>query len=282
MNLESNFTVSAILARCLVEPQFHRTLSSDPQGVLRGYGLTGDLRSSFGRFEFEKLELFGGLITQTQHNFLWESFPYSRALMKRYGIELFIFSSYRRTVSRRAGLSNQERTREFTDFLRHFLMTVKDKHSHPGLFEILKHERLQWELQQITETHSPKAKTIAREIPSRSLDVDRLIPDFPAYVRFEEYRYDPMEIVSAMESRDFDLSRLKPRLRGFLYRLDHSTSKLSVFQTTSAACRLFQKVDGRRSVGSILRASTSKRPKRELRRYFESACASDLIELRSS
>jgi hypothetical protein len=281
MEFESNSTVTAILARCLVEPEFQRRLSGDTCGTLHDYDLSRELRSSFARFEFSKLELFGALITQTQHNFLWETFPCARALMKRYGIELSVFRAYRQHTEPRPAqpLSRQMKIEQFTTYLKEFLLGAKDKR-YPGLLEILTHERCQWELQGMAAGQATKTDEVLRALPRRAREFDRMIPTLPSTVRLAEYRYNPLEIATALETKNFDPARLKRRRTRLFYRLDPAMCQLSVLEATPAVWRVFQKVDGKRSAGTIMRAAASRRPKRELRHYFEAAYEGGLIDLR--
>lgn len=281
MRLASNRAVTAVLARCLLGPEFQQAVSRDPRAALREYRLSHDARSSFVRFEFDKLKSFGGLITQTQHNFLWETFPYSRALMKYYAIELSVFSSYRQlTELRKAGPSRQEKIEGFTDYLKEFLLARRDGKPYAGLLEILLDERIRWELHEKVAMRSVRTQSPPPALTGYSRELDRLIPEFPKNVRCAEYRIDPLRIGAALERRDFDPARLKPRLTRLVYRMDPATGQLSVFRATAAAWNLFQGIDGRRNVAVILRASTLNRPKSELRGYFESAYLGRLIKLR--
>lgn len=280
MTCETNSAVTTILARCLLEPEFHRKLSQDPKGTLRGSGLSREVCSSFSEFEFAKLQLFGGLITQTQHNFLWETFPLSRALLKHYGMEVSIFSSYRQRtgLAQRVGLSRSEKIRQFVGYLREFLKDTPNTQSCPGLLDVLTHESICWDLQETSPSLYANIDTLV--IPQGARKFDRFVPSIPKTVRLAQYKYDPLEIGSALDRKVFEPSRLKLRRARLFYRMDPTTYELAVFKVTSAAWQLFMKLDGNRTVGSILTGMTSKRPRREMRGYLQSAYERGLIELR--
>jgi len=281
MSLGSNRAVAAVLARCLLEPEFQQAVSGDPRTALKKYRLSEDARSSFDRFEFEKLKSFGGLITQTQHNFLWETFPNSRSLMKHYGIEVSVFGSYRQRTQLSTELSRQAKIVKFTDYLREFLLAGPNGQRCTGLLEMLLDERIRWELQELAK-RSPRRKSRQPRLTADSRELDRLIPEFPKNVRSAEYRFDPLRLSAALQRRAFEPAHLNARVTRLIYRVDLATGQLSVFRATATAWKLFQLIDGRRSVAAILRASTLNFPRSELRRYFESAYFAGLIKLRRS
>jgi|GEM_PF-2514225 len=282
MSGESNSVVTSILARCLVDPQFQRRLSRDVFGTLQNYSLSENTLSSLTRFEFRKLDLFGGLITQTQHNFLWESFPYSRALLKHYGIELHVFSAYRRQLPQgRTDFPRKKKIERFTRYLKGFLQGAVAERNYPGLVDVLAHERTRWELQQTRIRRQVKPRTGLPNLLLPARQFDQLTPVVPDNVRFARYRYDPIELGSALEKKCFGTFQLKPKLTQLVYRTDPATGQVSVFKTNSTVWHLFIKVNGNRRIGSILRATTSQRPKGLLRRYFEEACKTGMIQLRS-
>src|ERR1017187_5761123 len=114
-----NSLVSSILARCLSDSDFRHTLSATPQSILAKFALNDDLIHQFSNLDHRAIECFGGLITQTQHNFLWESYPYTKALMKRYAADLVIFTDYRQALSSKAPvkLTREQKIDRFVDFL---------------------------------------------------------------------------------------------------------------------------------------------------------------------
>lgn len=275
----ANSTVSTILARCLTEPAFAVKVSEDPATTLRNYQMAPPLRLAFGQFEFSKLQLFGALITQTQHNFLWETFPYSRELLKYFGIELSSFKSYRERPEFEAtvGLPRKAKIDAFTNYLRQSL-TGANGQRYPGLLEVLTHERISWELNETSIDRHANDPATTRAFPRRAREIDRLIPRFPKTVRFAEHRYNPIKIINALKNHEFEPQRLRVRTVRLFYRIDLTVTQLSVFEANATVWQLFKRVNGERSLGSIVAAVAAKHPNHEMRRYFESAWEGGLIE----
>src|SRR6267154_5764364 len=138
--------VESILARSLVEPDFLEALIVDPKGSLSSYSLDETAKGEFLNADFARIRAFSGFISKVQHNYLWESFPATRKLLTFFGVEIDLFSRYRRIQlsQRRKGEERRESILRFIEFLE---VELKSKRGWQFrlMLELLKHERVTWE-----------------------------------------------------------------------------------------------------------------------------------------
>lgn len=239
-----NSTVSSLLARCLSDGEFRRSLSECPQKTLAAYTLDNSLVQQFSALDHRAVECFGGLITQTQHNFLWESYPSTRALMKRYAAELSIFADYRQTLSRKkpAQLTREQKTDRFIDYLMKYLSGNR-RARFPGLFEVATHEH---NIRAIAQSLS--ATTLNRTAPDLQADsFDQLVPRYTGEIRLATYRCDPVKTINALQTSGTGVPAIPASRTRLVYLPDVISSAVRVLKVGASALALLRHVDGTRT-----------------------------------
>jgi len=108
--------VNTIVARCLLEPGYLERFERDPRAEVAHLDLDESARHELSSLDCRRVRRFGGFISKVQHNDLWDSFPYTRALLKLYGAELDTFAAYRGQhleLVRAGRPSRERRTKSF-------------------------------------------------------------------------------------------------------------------------------------------------------------------------
>jgi hypothetical protein len=284
--MESNGAVQAIIARCLSDSTFQQSVSEDTAKTLLPYGFGREAVSEFERVDYRRLECFGGLITQTQHNFLWESFPITRALLKHSNLEIPFFSKYRRhcQAATLGPLSRAEKIERVVKYLRESFASDPDPDL-ATLYVIATHEFIIWDLQRHIESDGRIDVAPPQHRGNCSAHrFDRLIPYRPVGMRLEAYRYDPMQIAAKVQSGQIVQGRLRRRSSYVGYFIDRAGSQLHIVALNRTAWRLLRECSGTRSVRSVLRRMEERdgraQSRLELRRLLECAWESGLIGMR--
>ncbi|HEU5322897.1 MAG TPA: hypothetical protein VFX28_18980, partial [Methylomirabilota bacterium] len=95
--------------------------------------------------------------------------------------------------------------------------------------------------------------------------------------------HDPADVIAALARGAFDPRRLRRRRLYRVYRLDPGTRELRVAQAPRAAWLLLREVDGRRTVGAILRERRpprAARPGRAARALLAAAWQAGFVQFR--
>ena len=279
--------INSILARCLLDSAFLEQLSQNPDTALRAYGLDARTYADFLEADIARIRSFAGFIAKVQHNHLFEAFPNTRALLKFYGLELRVFTEYleihqQNRTSRR--LSRDQRTEVFLEFLRDYISNLADSEC-PGLPDVLSHEQAIWEIKRfLANKELPQPPTPGSEIVS--LESERLadvVPSVNGIVRPIAYRYDPVEVISALQQKRFDPKQLSVCRKMMCYWGNAETYQLRVFEVNSAVAALLALVDGYRSVADIVRHLTdeigSVVPISSFLPFFESAVQQGILTI---
>ena len=158
--------VEAIVARCLVEPAFLEAVRADAAGALAAYALDDVDRAAFRSADLGRLRQFSGFIGKVQHNFLWESFPATRRLLRRHGIELEVFARYRglQLAPQARAATQDEKIRRFLSFLEDDLA---GSGRYPALHMVMRHERALWEIRQAALAPARAGKAVGRRAFAR-------------------------------------------------------------------------------------------------------------------
>jgi hypothetical protein len=273
--------VDSILARCMLDAEFLAAVSADPERALEGYDLDERSRSDFTRLDFGRVRQFAGFITKVQHNHLWESIPFTRALLKHYGLEIAAFSAYHGTHLRlRAeGASRQEKSDAFFDFLDRYASETARR----GLRDILRHERLELELRQAgapLEGSEPAACLDARPAGPFRLAV----PAVRGVLRLGRFEFSPLAVASSLVDGTFREELLERRPHCLAYWVEPGSGTLRILEVDELTGALLEEVDGRRSVRTVVRRALRKVAAAagvaELRPIFEAAADRGLLRLR--
>ena len=275
--------VEAIVARCLVEPAFLEAVRADSAAALAAYALADADRAAFQTADLGRLRHFSGFIGKVQHNFLWESFPATRRLLRRHGIELEVFARYRglqlAPESRSAG--QNEKIRRFLSFLEDYLA---GSGRYPSLQAVMRHERAIWEIRQAAAAPSSRAEGLQTESLARLpwREFSRLVPCVDGVLRIETFDCDPVALTDRVLA-DAPPRRLRRRARLLVYWTDRSAAQLRTLTVETLPALLLSQVNGRRPVGSIVasirRHSLAAAPPSAFRPFFEDAVGEGLISL---
>jgi hypothetical protein len=275
---------SAIVARCLLDPAFLARLTANRAAALEGCALDDKSYTDFAQLDLQKVRSFGGFITKVQHNYLWDSFPYVRTLMKLYGIEIEVFAGYRQQhlqlVAARA--SRVERISTFLAYLRSYL-GAEDGSRWLGLRDMVEHERMEWEIRGLLTDPSLRV-TAPTGIDTSALGwpvLESLVPA-PSIVRCSHFTYDPRSIVAELASGRFPSDELMQAPRWLAYCAD-GAGRVRVLELDDVSVILLSEVDGRRTIGSIVdrvrqQLSPLARPS-ELRAFFDAGFRAGLLLL---
>jgi hypothetical protein len=249
--------VNAILARCLMDADFLDGVRRDPEKHLRQYDLAAETRLEFLQLDWTRLYNFAGFVTKVQHNQLWQTMPYTRALLKYYRIEIEIFAAYRRTHLRlRAAtrVNPDDKIRSFIEFIDSYLAS-HNPDAFPGLRDIVCHERILWESELILNRpeHDPDngQPTKVSFTSLEPVELGIVVPIVRGALNVRRYRYDPALIVARLNQGSFAQDAIPRRVRWLGYWADPAAGRLRVLELDRLSSAVLSLVDGRRSVRAI-------------------------------
>jgi hypothetical protein len=270
-------SVETIIARCLIEP-----------GSLGAGRIKPESREEidvlFGKADAEKIRRFAGFICKVQHNYLWDSFPATRRLIRHNGIELDVFIRYRlqHTTRLLKSESVDARTLRFINFLDEYFSRCADSPVYPALREVFRHERLIWETRR--EGIAANASTMLTTAHAKDLQwsrFKRLVIGLNPPLRVHPFNYDVQLIVSEVADGNFvDEFHCGPE-RFLGYRLDRSNDSVRVIELDRITAHLLSLINGSRSVRAVISAARASglseaRPI-AFRSFFEEASRSGFI-----
>lgn len=278
--------VNSILARSLLDAAFLEQLMQDAPTALKDYALSEKERKDFLALDIIQVSNFAGFITKVQHNYLWESFPYTLTLLRYYKMEIKVFSAYLDThlKLKTEGATRNRKIESFLTFLQSYLVSHSDARC-PGLREVLIHERMQWEIRNFLSnsgTSGPELRAIPTDLSSlNSRQFARLTPLVRGALRGGVFTYDPFRIIADLNQGQFDPNALLDSPRYICYWGDSITQQLRVVELDNLSALLISEVDGRRSVRTIIsrvmkHLSGKIRPS-EFRPFFETAFEQGLL-----
>jgi hypothetical protein len=255
MNSDSA-VVNSIIARGLMDPSYLQRLAANPSTELRAYSLEENARAQFAQFDWNKLYHFAGFITKVQNNQLWQTLPYTRALLKYYRIEIEVFAGYREVfLSLRAAGSaaSPERVSNFHQYLAGYL-AAHDQDRYPGLADIAGHERIRWEVsralnQDAGASASPERVHID---PAKLSDLRDVVPVIQGILQIGSFRYDPAEIICLLNRGSFDSRSISERPRWVGYWADVMTKSVRLLELSQDGAAVLALIDGRRSANDII------------------------------
>lgn len=243
--------VESVVARCLLDAGFLAEMMTDPMGALSGYDLDEQARSDFDALDFSRVRNFAGFITKVQHNYLWRTTPYTRALLKLYGIEVAVFAAYhaRHLELRGRQASGQERVGHFTDFLRAYASDAV----YPGLRDIALHERICWELENAEFDRLPHhgCDRPQTDLPEQPPEPVQLVPQVRGPLRVASFAFDPLEAIERLTGASFDPCNLPRSPAPLAYWAEAETRQLKIMQTDALTAAILAAVDGHTSIEGI-------------------------------
>lgn len=252
----SEGAIEEIIARCLLNPSFTASLQHNSAEALAPYGLEEGIRQQVESADFDKIQRFSGFISKIQHNYLWESFPATRQLLRYYELELEVFTAYRpHQLSADANhASRDERTRSFLDFLEaHLANGPKVGTSYPGLSEVLQHERAIWDLVSATSKLDDEESSLLIEWTNLSWSAfQRLLPAIHGPMRLCVFDVDPEQVIRQLKEGTFAGIAPNTERSFFAYRINRKTGYSSVLKFDSLSVSILSRIDGKRSVRSVI------------------------------
>lgn len=274
--------IQEILARCLTDPPFLARLVADRNQALTGYSLDEPTLADFAVTDVDRLREFSGFIAKVQHNYLWDSFPATRQLLKHYKAEIEFFAGYR-SVQLSAQTPAQTQSEKIRRFADHLLRFAGDNPRLAGLATALRYERACWDLHQLACVRPARGCLAAAQ--AGALDWPeflRLVPVPSGPIRVDAFDCNPAKLVADVLNGTFTGHRAGTH-RLFVLRLDATDRTLQTFEIEELPALLLSYLDGRRSVRSVISAARhralAKTPPRAFRAFFEEAAAGGFIRL---
>ena len=259
--MNANAAIMSVVARYLSSAGFRNEISADAQRALTGCHVSADARRQLSELDFQALESFGGLITKTQHNFLYEYLPYTRQLLRTYRLDLTVFSAYRTEAQLNPVVmsSRSEKTRRFLAYLK-FWLDGKDQ-EFPGLADLLEHERILWELK--------------NEAVVAVVELRRAGPCLQPSVKMAQFRSNPFGIIESLKDGGRPLKNQR-RTCQLIYWLNTQDSEIRIAKPSRTVWKILQLCDGTRGLRSLYR-QLAPLPPATIRSAIASARASGLI-----
>jgi len=236
--------VHRVLARCLVDPQFLKSIEDHGIAALAGYDLDAATARHFVAIA-TPVAKYAGLITTVQNNGLWQYFPATRLLLKRNGLDLKAFVAFRRQHQANRAQRGPNRDDASATFLSLLdsLMAEDPEFKLPLLAEVFLHERTIWEMQRIAK--KPRERENLGATQPRGLAVNGLL-------RLNRYRINPIAAVSRILARADDIEEPEPTDIGYWW--NPGTASLTIMALTAAGADLLSLVDGNRGIVAVIEA----------------------------
>lgn len=244
--MNTNATIMSVVAQYLSSVEFRNKISVDTEEALRTCTLDVDAHRQFSKFDFQALASFGGLITKTQHNFLYECLPYTRQLLRMYQLDLTIFAGYRTEIqsTSAAVTSRLEKATRFIGYLRLWLHGRDD--AFPGLEDLLEHEYILWNLKSEPASDVTESSVMRADAAKRR----RAVPTIRPAVKLAEFRYNPFRIIDHLE-QGTPPQRSQRRRSRLVYWIDTQQSQVRVAEPGRTVWKVLRLCDGRRRVPSL-------------------------------
>jgi hypothetical protein len=270
-------TVNAILARCLVDPEYLEALAQDPAGRVAHLGLDDATRAELAGLDWSRVRAFGGFITKVQHNDLWPVLPYTRALLKAHRREIAVFTAYRPTYLRlrAAGARQEAKIHSFLSFL----AESPEVAACPGLLDVAHHEYTRWLAEgtraRSRETADPGYGLAMTGEAARS--TARLVPFVRGWLLTVSFAVDPEATIAAI-NRGTPLDGGAPAARWLGYWIRPTEDRIRLLELDATTVRVLDAVDGSRDVASVARRSGARI--RIVRDVLSAAQAQGVVGLR--
>lgn len=250
-----NREVQSVVTRCLLDPAFLARLAADRDAVLDGLGLGGEASARLAGLDLARVRLFSGFVLAVKHNDLWDRFPNTRGLLRRFRIELEVFSAYRdaggaRHVDRSAGRPAQIAC--FLDFLDWYLAAQPETRL-AVLRDVARHERLVWEIDRELAAACEDVPLSAAVEPAEEVAAAELIPRPRGSLRLACFEHDPLALMERLAAGDPMSAGCERRRRWLAYLVDRESRTLRLLELDEATAALMAAIDGRRTLGEVVR-----------------------------
>lgn len=252
----SNAVITSILARGLSDARFLEGVLQDPAEGLREYDLDDATLAEFRGSELSRLADIRGFIAKVKHNQLWQDFPYTRIVLRRFGYELAAFRAYSGSElapHHRSASTPRTRIRQFIEFLDRYLAERPEPHA-AVILSVLRHEKLRKEIIDEIKAGAGGGRHPRPPITRGVWERETAVPIPRGALRFAEVEFDPLELVRLIPGSDLTVDQLERRRRWLIYFCDFQNPDLQVLEVPPASALLLSLVDGNRTVAAIRRA----------------------------
>jgi hypothetical protein len=281
----SSAIINSIIARAIMDSRFLEQLTLEPESALHTYKLDARSYADFLACDIERLRNFAAFIAMVQHNHLWESFHYTRMLLHFYDLELSLFRDYLKIHQQNRAnsrLNRDQRTEIFLTFLRDYVDGAADA-QYPGLVDVLAHEKLIWEIKRCLSAEGgpqPPA-SLHEELPPQDESLLILMPAVNGVIRTHHFGFDPVQIISSLQEKNFTPAETVPDQRILCYWGKRGTHHLQVFEIDYLTSLFLALVDGKNSIADMIQRLASMAglpiPVSHFRPFLELAFQSGLL-----
>ena len=268
--------VESLIARCLVDADFLRDAGADPAKAAANRNLPPDASADLEALDVARVRQFAGFITKVQHNHLWESTPYTRALLKHCGAEIETFASYhgRHLQLRAQHASRVEKDDAFFAFLDEYAASRNELR---GLRDILRHERILLELERLRPGLAETPPVATRTPFATRVPVVRgalLVACFDCH---------PLEIAATISRGALASDGIAQRRVTLAYSAQSPTRHLVILEVDDLTAVVLTAIDGERSVRAVTEHVTGGTATdalvSRLRPVFDAATSAGLLNL---
>ncbi|MDQ4098393.1 MAG: hypothetical protein M3144_11065 [Actinomycetota bacterium] len=246
----STAELQSVVARCLVDPQFLRSLRLDPQRTLARVPVDENTRRLAEGVDLQGLEHFRGLVVKVKHTPLWSTFPATLTLLQQAKLDLRVFAAYAEAFLARARegpLLLTERASRFLDHLLTFLAAGQE----PAAGVISDVARHEWKVEQsATANRSAFTPTVAAHAVTPGCT-----PGVLGRLEMAHYHFDVVDLAAA------DLSRVDPaevpqRPVTVGYWISPGTGALRLLHLDPVSKVALSSLDGKRTNAAVDRLLT--------------------------
>jgi hypothetical protein len=245
----NNRALNTIVARCIVDAMFAAALFENDASALTVYQLNDKERSELTPALIQKIRSFAGFICKVQHNDLWDSFPFTRALLRLYRLEHEVFGEYAayRQAMGAPPKSRAARRLAFIDFLISQLGEGRTA-AYPGVIDAALHERI---LEEFRAAVHDNATALAR---TRVHDGDlcERVPQIRGLVRIGYFSTDPVAVTEALKLGRFDVDAVRYCNGWRCYWLEPDHREVRLVDVDPGVAMLLAMVDGRLTTDEVV------------------------------
>jgi hypothetical protein len=236
--------VESLIARCLLDADFLRDAGADPVKAAADRNLSPDASAYLEALDVARVRQFAGFITKVQHNHLWESTPYTRALLKHYGAEIETFATYhgRHLQLRADRASRTEKDDAFFAFLDEYAAARKELR---GLRDILRHERILLELEGLRQGLAEMPTVVPRTPFATRVPVVR------GALRVACFDCHPLEIAATVNRGALASNGVAHWHVTLVYSAQSPTRDLVVLEVDDLTAAVLAAVDGERTIRAV-------------------------------
>lgn len=247
--LVNNRALNAVVARCIMDATFASRCVESDASALAVYRLNEAERSELTPALIGKIRSFAGFICKVQHNDLWESFPFTRALLRFYRLEHEIFCEYASIYQTQRSLpkSRAERRLDFIEFL--ITGFGEDRAArYAGVVDAALHERI---LEELRAAASDNGATLVKT-PVHSGDRCDGIPIIRGLVRLGYFLCDPIAVTGMLRLGCFDTKTVSYCNSWRCYWLEPDNHEVHLVDVEPGIVMLLSAIDGRRTIDQVV------------------------------